>query len=461
MATIRFETYGWNARIGAGFDESGVVRVVDAIAKTWADRFEGYTVLVGYDTRRDSRHLAEVAGKVLAARGLLAVVSDRVCPTPALGWAVAHDPACVGGIMITASRRPHTYGGIRVRQADGGPISALFARTVDQCIEATPTTERGQISYANLVDDYLSHIERETDTALVSNAGLRVVLDPLYGAGCGYAEQLFERIGCEVVVTHGQPVPDFRGLHPHAAEPWVDECERLVTGRHADMGIVLNGDCSRHAIIDETGRLVSPHDVVPLVLEHIVRQRGSRGRVVATAATSVRIERQADRLDCDFTRVPVGFDSIYREFQDNDVILGTEELGGICIPQHMPERDGLLSAAMLVEYVAGASEGVRALVEQCEAEIGAMEYLARDIRLDFGQSQRLRNLLPGLNPPEVLGEQPVMVTHPNGLRVELADGSWVLLRMSSSGAGARVACEAPGPRRASALAAWAASAARS
>ena len=363
--------------------------------------------------------------------------------------------------MITASRRPYTYGGIRVRQADGGPVSALFARTVDQRIEALPTTARGPITYANLVEGYLDQIERDTDTALVANAGLTVVLDPLYGAGCGYAQQLLERIGCKVVVTHGEPVPDFRGLHPHAGEPWVDECERLVTGRHASMGIVLNGDCSRSAIVDEAGRLVSPHDIAPLVLEHIVRQRGRQGRVVATAASSVRVERQAERLDCDFTRVPVGFDSIYREFQDNDVILGTEEMGGICIPQHIPERDGLLCSLMLVEYVAGAGEGVRALVGQCEAEIGSMEYMARDIRLDFGQSLRLRNLLPGLNPPDVLGEQPVMVTHPSGLRVELADGSWVLLRVASSGAGARAACEAPTVARASALLSWALSAARS
>ena len=461
MAAIRFETYGWNARIGAGFDESGVVRVSDAVARTWAERYEGSTVLIGYDTRRDSRRLAEVAGQVLSAHGLVAVVSDAVCPTPALGWAVAHDPSCVGGLMITASRRPCTYGGIRVRQADGGPVSALFARTVDQRIEAEPTAARGPISHADLVSAYLNHIERETDTELVSRAGLKVVLDPLYGAGCGYAQRLLERIGCEVVVAHGQPVPDFRGLHPHAGEPWVDECERLVMAQHADMGIVLNGDCSRNAIIDETGRLVSAHDIAPLVLEHIVRQRGSYGRVVATAASSVRIERQAERLDCDFTRVPVGFDSIYREFQDGDVILGTEEMGGICIPQHMPERDGLLGSVMLTEYVAGAGEGVRALVQQCEAEIGAMEYMARDIRLDFGQSQRLGNLLPGLNPPEVLGEQPVMVTHPSGLRVELADGSWVLLRLASSGAGARAACEAPTVSRASALLLWALGAARS
>jgi phosphomannomutase len=244
---------------------------------------------------------------------------------------------------------------------------------------------------------------------------------------------------------------DFRGLHPHAAEPWVDECERTVVGEGADIGIVLNGDCSRGAVIDANGRLVSPHDVAPLVLEHLVRQRGALGRVVATAASSVRIERQAVRLDCDFTRVPVGFESVYREFADGDVILGTEELGGICHPHHLPERDALESSVMLLEYVAGAGEGVRGLVNSFEAQVGSLEYLARDIRLDFGQTQRLRNLLPGINPPNVLGEVPFAVTHPHGLRVELEDGSWLLVRAATSGAGARVVAEAGDAARVSEL----------
>ena len=451
MATIRFESHGWNARFGSGYDESSVVRIVDALGHVWAERFEGMTVLVGYDTRRDSKRLADVAGQVLSARGLRAVVSDRVCSTPALGWSVAQDGSCIGGVMLTASRRPYTYGGIRVRQSDGGPISTLFAQRVEERIESDPTDDRGPVYYADFVTPYIENIEGETDTSLVTQAGLHVVLDTMYGTGCGVAADLLRRIGCRVTPLHDKPVSDFRGIHPHAAEPWIDECERVVVSEGADLGIVLNGDCSRGALIDGNGRLVSSHDVVPLALDHLVSQRGAHGRVVATAASSVRIERQAHRLDCDFTRVPVGFESVYREFADGDVILGTEELGGICVPCHLPERDALMSSAMLIEYMAGAGARVDEVVHESKHSIGAMEYLARDIRLDFGQTQRLRNLLPGLNPPTVLGETPYMVTHPSGLRVELEDGSWLLVRAATSGAGARVVAEAGDIARANEL----------
>lgn len=443
MGIIRFDINGWRSRVSDDFNEESVVRIAHAVGTLWAQHNKGARAMVGYDTRRDSKRLAVVAGKVLSACGLQAVVSDRACPTPALSWSIAHDASCVGGLMLTASYMPCEYGGILVRQADGGPVTPQFANAVDHAIEPSPTALRGAVAYANLVSRYLDALAEGADSALLAAAHPRVVVDPMYGAGYDCATRLFERLGCEVIALHDKPISDFRGLHPDAVEPWVDECERAVLQHKADLGIVLDGDCNRFAIIDEDGKLVSPHDLAPLVLEHVVRQRGQQGRVVSTAASSVRIARQADLLDCDYTMSAVGVDALYREFYDGDVILATDETGAIFVPSHFPERDGLLGAVMLAELVAGSGESVRAMVAQCEAQIGTMEYAARRLRLDPAQTQRLRNLLPGLDPTDALREQPVFITRPGGLRAELEDGSWVFLSPSRTGAGALAVCEAP------------------
>lgn len=444
MGIIRFGVNGWRARVGDGFNEDSVVRITHALGKLWAVRNEGATVLVGYDTRRDSKRLAVVASQVLAACGLRAMVSSQACPTPALSWSVARDRLCVGGVVLTASQMPCEYGGLVVRGADGGPITPRFAAAVDQAIEPTATRDRGIIiEYTDVVSTYLDALVNEADRALIAAASLRVVVDTMYGAGCEYAANLFRRLGCEVIALHEVPISDFRGLHPDAREPWVDECERAVRKYKADMGIVFDGDCTRFAVIDEDGKLVSPHDLAPLVLEHVVRQRGAQGRVVSTAASSVRIARQAERLDCDYTMTAVGVDALYREFYEGDVILATDETGAITVPSHFPERDGMVGAVMLTELVAGAGESMRGLVEQCEAQIGVMEYAARTIRLDPARTQRLRNLLPGLDPSEALGERPDFITRPGGLRAELQDGSWLFLAPSYTGSGARAVCEAP------------------
>lgn len=451
MSAIRLGPKGWRARVDGGFDEANVVRVAGTLGKMVATRYAGATVMVGYDSRRDSERLAKTVAGVLGALEFRVLVSDRMCPTPALDWAIAHEPSCIGGVMLTAGRMPFEYGGMLFRQEDGGPIDAKYLQLVEANIDATPMEERGDYELADLASDYFASLASDADVELVRAAGLRVVLDTMYGTGCLGVRELLEHLGCEVFALHGEAVPDFRGLHPDAREPWIDECEREVIARKADLGIVLNGDCGQFCIIDADGRMVSPHDLAPLVLEHVVSQRGQRGRVVATADASARIARQAERLDCDYTMVPVGFASLYREFADGDVILATDETGAICVPQHLPDRDGVAGALMLLELIAGSSVSVRELVQDCEAQIGAMEYVAAKIRLDFGRTQALENLLPGLNPPDVLGEAPEYVSHISGLRVELPDGSWMLLRTARGASGARAAAEAPTTQRANEL----------
>lgn len=154
MALIRFGQDGWRARVDGGFNEDNVARISSALGAVWAERHEGSSVLVGYDTRRDSKRLALSAGAVLAARGMRAIVSDRVCTTPALGWSIARDPSCVGGIMVTASEASCEFGGLLVRSADGGPITPHFAERVERRIPRRPFTERGDVERRDLVSDY-------------------------------------------------------------------------------------------------------------------------------------------------------------------------------------------------------------------------------------------------------------------------------------------------------------------
>ena len=463
MAKVRFGVNGWQARLGHGFDEGVVVRVASALGETWSALGEGSRVLVGYDTRRDSKRLALVAGQVLAGYGLEAVVSDRVCPMPALGWSVNRDPLCVGGIMLTAMALPCDYGGIIACQADGSPLGSREAALIDQRMGTAQKRGRGSVAYADLVSAYIESIAVKSDVSLIERSDLTIVLDAMYGSGCGYARTLLERLGCKVIALHDSPYPDFRGLHPSAHEPWVDECERAVVSHHANMGLVLDGACEHFAVIDETGRLVSQHDLAPIILEHVVRQRGKHGRVVGTVASSARISRQAERLDCDYTMVPVGFDSIYREFGEGDVILATDETGGICVPSHVPMRDGFIGAVMFLEYVAAMPDAVSALVDDLVEHIGQLEYASRDVRLEAASAQRLRNMLPGISPEDVLDDLPspvARVSHADGLRVTLEDGSWLLLRPSRTGPAARAYAEASVPAAARHLAGLAAHIAR-
>lgn len=439
---IRFLSDGWHARFDDGFTRENVARVADALGLLWADVAPGATVYVGFDTRHDSRELAREAAGVLASYGLVAKVSDTCCPTPAVGWSCAHDERAIGGVILTASERSCEYGGILVRGFDGGPVSRVFLDSVEDHISQVPSSARGAFEECDLMGPYGKSLLAQVDAASLAERGLKVVVDPMYGAATGHVSELLRSLGCEVTEIHVEPRDDFNGIHPEPADPWADSCEQAVVAHGADLGLLLDGDADRAAVVDERGTLVPTRALVPLVLEHLVSSRGARGRVVSTLTCSACLSRQAERLGLECVSVPVGFARIYRELLENDVVLATEEYGGVCVPTHLRERDGLLVCLLVAELLAHAGKPLSQLVAELEEAVGSMRYARRDVRLEPAATQAFRNILPGLNPSDVAGKKPVEVSHADGLRLQFADDSWVLMRPSRMGSLVRVYAEA-------------------
>lgn len=452
MSIIHFDNKGWRARFDKDFNEQNLSRIADAFAYIWADAHPGATVLVGYDTRYNGRGFAAVVAGVMASYGLHVVVSSSECPTPALGWSIAHDPQVVGGVMLSASSASCEFGGISARGADGGPVPEGFYDAAARIVASSPVASRSSFSYADFVEPYLQHLKERVDASVIENASLDVVVDPMYGSGRGFLASVLRSLGCRVHEIHNEANPDFGGLHPATSEPWVDKCEQAVGIYQADLGLALDGDGDRFGAIDKNGRFVSPHKTVPLIMDHLVSNKGEWGRVVVTHSSSAYVRRQAERLGLELTAVPMGFARIYDEFVENDVLLGAEEYGGIAIPSHLAERDGLLAALLLVEYVAQSGQTLGELVEDLQRHIGRLHYIRRDIKLDVASIQSFRNILPGLNIPQVCGMRPIAVGHSDGLILRFENDSWVQLRPSRTEAYVRACAEAPDLRLANQLA---------
>jgi len=452
MRIVRFNNKGWRARFDDGFDDESVSRIADAFGYIWASAYPGAKILVGYDTRFGGSRFAEVIGGVLAHHGLVAVVSDAPCPTPALGWNVAQDAEAAGAVMLTASGASCEYGGITCRSADGGPIADEFYEAAMQVMPSDPVIDWGEVVYADFVTPYIEYARSLVDEELIADADLSVVVDPMYGAARGILSGLLKELGCTVTEIHAQDNEDFGGLHPVPSEPWVDDCEQAVVDNGADLGLVLDCDGDRLGLIDDQGEFVTPHRMVPLILEHLVTDRQAQGRVVVSFSSSAYLRRQAERLDLAFTAVPMGFARIYREFVEGDVLLGADEFGGVALPSHLAERDGIVAALLLVEYVAACKKSVSQLVDELTQHLGTLHYIRRDIRLDAASIQAFRNVLPGLYLKEVCGKRPVEIGHSDGLVLRFDDDSWVQLRPSRTEAFVRANAEAPQASRAVALA---------
>lgn len=443
---LRFGIDGWQARFDDGFTEANVSRVADALALHWASSRPGATAYVGFDTRHGSEAFARRVGSVLASYGLRVRLADGPCPTPAVAWSCSQDANGVGSVIITASERSCEFGGILVRGSDGGPVARSVLESVEQSISSSPATGQGAYEEFDLVTPYLESLASRVDRAAVEGRGARVVVDAMYGASVGHLADLLSRLGCDVSEIHMERHEDFSGLHPVPQEPWADACEQAVLLHHADIGLMLDGDGDRAGIVDERGRLLPPRVVVPLVMELLAREHGATGRVITTLTSSACVLRQAELLGLETVSVPVGFSRIYREIIEGDVLLGAEEYGGICVPDHLRERDGLLVCLLLVELLSRSGATLSELVEGLESRVGSMCYARRDVHLEPAATQAFRNILPGLNPADVAGKVPVEVSHADGLRLQFEDDSWVLMRPSRAGALVRVYAEAPTAR---------------
>ncbi len=439
---IRFGTDGWRAVIADDFTYDNVRRVADAAGRVFAQDNPGGLLVVGYDTRFEAASFARAAAEVLAAHGLTVAVSDRYLPTPALCWAIAHDSEAVGGVMLTASHNPAPYLGLKVRMGDGGASPVAFTDRIEAALRDEPPAGRGTFSAVDIVNRYLQALWRFVDAEAIQAADLRVAVDPLFGAGQGYLAQTLSSLGVDVTEIHSERNPGFGGLHPEPIPPHIGEVQQLVRSQGFDAGFVTDGDADRIGAVDEHGAFVNPHRIICLVARHLAEDKGLTGRIVKTLSTSVLVDRLGSHLGLQVVTTPVGFKWIYEEMLAGDVLIGGEESGGIGIPAHVRERDGLLMALLLTEMMAKRGRTLGELVEDLFAVTGPMEYSRVDLRLTFEAKDAFAAAMPGMGPARVAGFAVHDVVRTDGIKFLLPDDAWLLLRTSGTEPLVRVYAEA-------------------
>ena len=460
-ADIRFGTDGWRAVIGDDFTYANLRRVADAAGRIFAEDSPGGLVLVGYDTRFEAGSFARAAAEVLAMHGLRVRVSDRYLPTPALCWSVGHTREAVGGVMLTASHNPAPYLGFKLRMADGGASPESFTDRVEAALEDEPpsvpsagapaasngagTTSGGAAAYetVDLVGPYLEGLKAFVDADLIRSAGLRVAVDPLYGAGQTYLAETLRSFGIEVTEIHAERNPGFGGLHPEPIPPHIDEVRALVKRNGLDAAFITDGDADRIGAADRTGAFVNPHRIIALVTRHLVEDRDMTGRVVKTLSTSVLVDRLCAHLGLEVTTTPVGFKWIYEEMVKGGVLIGGEESGGIGIPEHVRERDGLLMALLLAEMMGQRGMGLGELVDELIATTGPMEYGRVDLKLDAPTVAAFVAKMPTLSPDTLGGLEVREVLRIDGIKLLMPDDAWLLMRTSGTEPLVRIYAEAP------------------
>ncbi|MBL9135832.1 MAG: phosphoglucomutase/phosphomannomutase family protein [Verrucomicrobiales bacterium] len=452
MAKVRFGTDGWRAVMAEDFTFDNVERVAAATARIWKDDLgvasvEGSTAVVGYDRRFQSDSFARCAAATLARLGFRVVLTDCPTPTPAVSLAVARNARAVGGLMITASHNPPEFNGIKLKAANGGPVPTEFSNRVEQvlaCREAMDEApvDGGGITERDLRTPYLKRLGRRVDLALIRRSGLRVAHDAMHGVGAGCYEALLHGGRSRVTALRAEHDPLFGGVNP---EPIPTNCVSTAAWLRAnphDIGLVSDGDADRLSLMGGRGEILTTHDAIVLVLNHLVRHRGERGRVVTTPNTTARIPKLCALFGLPMTEVPIGFKHLGAEMLKGDTLVAVEESGSIGVGWHLPERDGILAGLLILEMLAGHGRSLAVHLRRLEKELGPHHYGRSDLRVSEQVRMELANAAAARPPAKIGGVRVAKVETLDGVKYVGVDGSWLMVRASGTEPIVRVYAEA-------------------
>lgn len=433
---IKFGTDGWRAVIAEDFTFANVERVAYAVGLYVRENYQKDTpMLIGYDTRFLADRFAERAAKVLMAMGVPVRVSSRDVPTPCIAWATQHEPTA-GALQFTASHNPPEYCGIKYIPEYAGPATDDITNKIVQRLAATPSEipiSDGEVQHFDPQPPYLAAIGKIVNLKKIGGSGIKVGYDALYSTSRGYLDHILKQWGVSVKVLHDWRDPLFGGGMPEPKKQFLRDLSGLVKTEKLDVGLATDGDADRFAVLDENGNYLSPNQLLCLLTRHLVKNKGQKGSIVRTVATTHLIDRLAEAYGLDVIETPVGFKFIGEEMRKGDILIGGEESGGMSIKGHIPEKDGILANLLLVEMMAYEGKPLSAIWEDLQDEVGDRFIgLRADLKLnDFTQKELMKRLTE--KPlSQLAGEKVSKVGRKDGLKLYLDESNWLLIRPSGT-----------------------------
>jgi phosphomannomutase len=439
MDSIRFGTDGWRGIIAEDFTFANARIVAHAIARyvvRGEDARKG--VLIGYDHRFTSDHIAAAVADTISATGTPVWLTDKPCPTPAISLLVRQRKAA-GGLLITASHNPYRWNGIKYKASYGSSaLPSIVAQIEDElvgvlCDAVPPLPPRKDLIHSlEPRAPYLETIEKLVDWDRLRAAKLRFVSDAMHGSAAGLLPDLFKRNGIVCDEIRGTRDPLFGGAHPEPIEPHIDPLRQAVQAGKYDAGFCADGDGDRIGAIDRDGSFVNPHQIFALLVWHLVGTRNLPGDIAKTFSVTKLIDKLAAKFGRKLHEAPIGFKYICELMLEQNILIGGEESGGIGTSLYLPERDATVSALLLAELMAWHGQSLGELLGALHAEFGEYHYGRVDLDLKPGQKEKAIEHFSNAKMQKLLDWQVAGREDMDGIKLYLGKAGWVMVRASGT-----------------------------
>lgn len=437
---IKFGTSGWRAVMGEEFTFQNVRLVVQATANYLKKKFPGtrIAVVVNYDTRFLSERFAFEAAKVLSHNKIHVFLTDRDAPSQAQAYQVIKRKA-QGGINFTASFNPPEYNGLKFNTETGAPALPEVTDKIEEEIRFLqkeysfcPFYPKNEfIEKIDLQADYLAFIQKKVDFDLIRKSKIKIAVDMLYGTSREYLDEILEENEIPVEGLHAYIDPYFGGISPSCSEENLGELKKFVKAKKCHLGIATDGDGDRFGVVDEKGRFVIQNLILSLLLDYVVTKKNWRGGVARSVATTHLVDRIARKYNLPLYKTPVGFKFLSELFLQKKIIFGGEESACIAIKDHLPEKDGIFAGLLVAEMIAAVGKTLSEQINDLFRKYGKRVGKQKSIPLNAARERKLKKLIK--NPPSFLNDRKVLdIETIEGIKLDLADDDWFLLRFSGT-----------------------------
>jgi phosphomannomutase len=378
---------------------------------------------------------------VLAANGLRVYLTDGATPTPVISYAVV-DKKAVSGVNITASHNPATDNGFKVRDENGGAIAPNGLKKIEALIppgndgvkrtDIDDAQADGLVVRFDAAPAYLEQISSLIDVDPIKEAGLRVLIDPMWGNGAGWFPRILSGGKTKIEEIHNVRNPIFPEMtRPEPIPPNVDVGLMTTLDRKADVLIITDGDADRVGVGDERGRFIDQLRVYALLAYYMLEVRGERGPIVKTLSTTTMLNKLGKIYDVPVYETGVGFKYVAPKMLQTKAMIGGEESGGYAFRDHVPERDGILAGLYLLDMMVKLNRKPSELIDLLFDKVGPHYYDRIDTRFEGNREDRERAILSS-NVKEIGGLAVTDLVTTDGYKYSLEDGGWLLIRFSGT-----------------------------
>ena len=242
-------------------------------------------LIVGYDTRFASEEFASAVAEVVAANGIKVYLSEKAAPTPVISFATMAQKAG-GAVIITASHNPGAWNGFKVKTETGTSVPPEVTSEIEGNIRKLDRSDilraslaqsihQGTVERIDLSPLYFDQLHRLVDIPALKNKNIKIIVDPMHGAGTGYLKSLLDGGSLQLAEIEAERNPVFPGMErPEPIAHNLTNLSASVRRRHAVAGLATDGDADRFGAVSENGVFITTLQMYALLCLYLLEVRG-------------------------------------------------------------------------------------------------------------------------------------------------------------------------------------------